>query len=258
MPGGKPADDGVAGPAQRGDAEQQIGLVGDPVAGRGGARWSEADIRARFLARFMTPRPAWRARRAGMLPGRLTDTDFLRASMGRMHRDHAARSMAAGPALRGAKGSAGVSGVGCALAFHHLLGELNQQTLGLKVLQFAERPQQPQFEQRLQRLDALPATMVRPSRLAPARAGTDRAAIRARRRFPSGGAASRPFDRRRLPRRPDRRTEHLGEIALRQADREPLRLHQPVDLPVGRGRSSLGSVGCAREKSVRPSVAIPS
>ena len=31
MSGGEAADDGVAGPAQRGDAEQQIGLVGDPA-----------------------------------------------------------------------------------------------------------------------------------------------------------------------------------------------------------------------------------
>jgi hypothetical protein len=37
MSGGEAADDGVAGPAQRGDGEQQIGLVGEPVAGGGGA-----------------------------------------------------------------------------------------------------------------------------------------------------------------------------------------------------------------------------
>ncbi len=37
MPGGEAADDGVAGPAQRGDREQQIGLIGEPVAGGGGA-----------------------------------------------------------------------------------------------------------------------------------------------------------------------------------------------------------------------------
>ena len=30
VPGGKPADNGVAGPAQRGDAEQDVGLVGEP------------------------------------------------------------------------------------------------------------------------------------------------------------------------------------------------------------------------------------
>ena len=36
MAGGQPSDDGVAGPAQRGDAEQQIRLVGEPVPGRGG------------------------------------------------------------------------------------------------------------------------------------------------------------------------------------------------------------------------------
>ncbi len=38
MPGGEAADDGVAGPAQRGDAEQDVRLVGKPSAGRAGAR----------------------------------------------------------------------------------------------------------------------------------------------------------------------------------------------------------------------------
>src|SRR6185437_14425658 len=33
--GGEPPDDGVAGPAQRGDGEQEIRLVRDPAAGRG-------------------------------------------------------------------------------------------------------------------------------------------------------------------------------------------------------------------------------
>ena len=66
MAGGETADDGVAGPAQRGDAEQQIGLVGDPVArGRRGACevWSEADMlvengpvqRAAAPARHLVP-----------------------------------------------------------------------------------------------------------------------------------------------------------------------------------------------------------
>jgi len=34
MSGRKTADDGVAGPAQRGDAKQEIGLVGEPVSGK--------------------------------------------------------------------------------------------------------------------------------------------------------------------------------------------------------------------------------
>src|SRR5260370_7859669 len=36
MPGGEAADDGIAGPAQRREREQQIRLVGEPVAGGGG------------------------------------------------------------------------------------------------------------------------------------------------------------------------------------------------------------------------------
>ena len=88
MPGGEPADDGVAGPAQRGDAEQQIGLVGEPVAGRGGAgRRSEADM-SRRPVHGAAARPASAPGRK-CDPARLTDTDFRRASMAQMHRDHA-------------------------------------------------------------------------------------------------------------------------------------------------------------------------
>ena len=39
------------------------------------------------------------------------------------------------------------------LALHQLLRELNQQALGPKIPQIAERAQQPQVEQRLQRLE---------------------------------------------------------------------------------------------------------
>jgi hypothetical protein len=35
MSGGEAADNGIAGPEQRGDAEQQIGLLGKPAAGSG-------------------------------------------------------------------------------------------------------------------------------------------------------------------------------------------------------------------------------
>src|ERR1700728_1623936 len=38
MPGSEPADDGVTGPAQRGEAEQQIRLVGNPAAAGSGVR----------------------------------------------------------------------------------------------------------------------------------------------------------------------------------------------------------------------------
>ena len=72
MPGGEAADDGVAGPAQRGDAEQEIRLVGEPVAGGGGARGlvgsrHQSVVLARVQA---TPRPG-PARTAGpdVLPG---------------------------------------------------------------------------------------------------------------------------------------------------------------------------------------------
>ena len=77
MAGGEPADDGVAGPAQRGDAEQQIRLVGDPVRRIAGALGSEADIR-KDKARFMAPRPARRWRRAGEIARPASQTPICR------------------------------------------------------------------------------------------------------------------------------------------------------------------------------------
>src|SRR5438093_7372719 len=92
MPGGEAADDGVAGPAQRGDGEQQIGLVGEPAAGGGGFR---AAIGNRHKAVVlgpdsMAPRPA-RSSTPGRnsCPACFTDTDFHRAARRKMHRAHA-------------------------------------------------------------------------------------------------------------------------------------------------------------------------
>jgi hypothetical protein len=70
--GGQPPDNGVAGPAQRRDAEQQIRLVGEPVPDRADEVCSEA------VEQFESDRPGStsprrappaEARRAGMWPG---------------------------------------------------------------------------------------------------------------------------------------------------------------------------------------------
>src|SRR5471032_1792210 len=67
MPGGEAADDGVAGPAQRGDAEQDVRLVGKPSAGRGGARgW----IGSRHAAVVLDPVRTRRSSRPSLTPGR--------------------------------------------------------------------------------------------------------------------------------------------------------------------------------------------
>ena len=92
MAGGEAADDGVAGPAQRGDGEQQIGLVGEPAARGGGFR---AAIGSRHRAVVlgpgsMTPRPArYSTPGRNSCPACFTDTDFYRAARREMHRVHA-------------------------------------------------------------------------------------------------------------------------------------------------------------------------
>ena len=69
MAGGQPPDDGVAGPAQRGDAEQQIRLVGEPVAAIGRVRWvRQPTFCDKGPVHGAAARPAT-ARRAGMWPG---------------------------------------------------------------------------------------------------------------------------------------------------------------------------------------------
>lgn len=86
----------------------------------------------------MTPRPARRrAPGRNVDPACVTDTDFWLASMAQMHRDHA-RVVTGLAAVAGARG----------LAFHQLLGEVNQHLLRAMIAQPAKRPEQPQLQQR--------------------------------------------------------------------------------------------------------------
>jgi len=94
-PAARRADDGVAGPAQRGDGEQQVGLVWrarPPGAGASALR-SEADMERSFLARVHDAAAPARCQAPGrnFLPGPASqDTDFHRTANGRrMHRVHA-------------------------------------------------------------------------------------------------------------------------------------------------------------------------
>src|SRR5215475_12924169 len=90
MSGGETSDDGVAGPAQRGDAEQEVGLAGDPVArsrrtrglvGGGHFRIQLGNIGSGGFNTPWSVRVVWS--RNGFMPARFTDTDFSQGSMGR-------------------------------------------------------------------------------------------------------------------------------------------------------------------------------
>jgi len=84
MPRGQAADDAFTGPAQRGDGEQQIGLVGEPLPGEAAREvWLEADIRQTFLGPGSNDAAARPVCGTGpeVWPGLLTDTDFHRAAM---------------------------------------------------------------------------------------------------------------------------------------------------------------------------------
>ena len=139
------------------------------------------------------------------------------------------------------------SGVAAAigLAFDDLLGEVNQHAFGPVILQFVKRPQQAQFEQRLQRAGILRRmTSGRCGFAVVHGRGTDREKRRAR-RPPASGGWRRCRSIRCVVRGLLRRgAEHFGKIGLRKPDRKPSRLHQPVDLSVG-GCCSLLRSACA-------------
>jgi hypothetical protein len=163
MPGGEAADDGVAGPAQRGDREQEIRLVDGPVSGRRcawGLIGSGHGVGARSLlaAQYAAAPPGVPPGR-WLLPGPDHRHGFSRPSNG----DGCIATMH--PAVIAQKQDCGwLAGVAVAigLASDHLLGEMDQHPLAAMVLQFAKRPQQAQVEQRLQRTAALLRRMVLP------------------------------------------------------------------------------------------------
>jgi hypothetical protein len=79
--GGHPSYDGVAGPAQRRDAEQQIRLVGEPVPGSGGGSlFGSRHFKDKAPIHGAAARPADVAG-PECSPAPATDTDLRRSSM---------------------------------------------------------------------------------------------------------------------------------------------------------------------------------
>src|SRR4051794_35042438 len=127
MSGGKPADDGVACPAQRGDAEQEVGLVGDPTAygcgaaglvGCGGHVGSGAE--------------EWDAIQRHAFSCAINGQDALR-SCRVFVRSNGTEVSARLPRCERASRALAASGAAMQLAPHQLLGEFNQQTLGSNI-----------------------------------------------------------------------------------------------------------------------------
>ncbi|OIQ66071.1 hypothetical protein GALL_523640 [mine drainage metagenome] len=84
MAGGEATDDGIAGPAQRGDREQQIRLIGEPAAWRsgiGGLIGNRHAAAVLGLVHDAAARPGVRHPAGIFLPGCFTDTDFHDGSM---------------------------------------------------------------------------------------------------------------------------------------------------------------------------------
>ena len=193
-----------------------------------GAAGSEADIR-KDRARFMTPRPARRERRAGMIARPVSQTRISRrSSMGQMHRDHA-RKQPRDERFRRAE-LAGV--VGRAWRLTICSASWISTRLAIVVLQFAKHPQQPQFEQRLHRLRYLRSDGIRQLRLCRRGARpwnrsweTPSASATCIRRPASGRPDPLPAFARRLPALPQGRSAkaRVRAILPSQADRCVLR-----------------------------------
>ena len=84
------ADHGITGPEQRGQAQQQVRLVGEPVIRWRGAgdMFGGSHCGPGFLNRARPARLP-KSRAGGQLPGSLRDTDLWHASMAPMHCLHA-------------------------------------------------------------------------------------------------------------------------------------------------------------------------
>src|SRR5206468_6380819 len=83
--GGEPSDNGIAGPAQRRDGEQQVRLIGDPVvAGLVGARGLASGGHLVVMApAWRAPKPSARRCPGRSKPGTFKNTETRRISMAR-------------------------------------------------------------------------------------------------------------------------------------------------------------------------------